>query len=218
MAEILYKDKHIIVCIKPAGIISENDGMPKILSDAVKADGENSDIFCIHRLDRSVGGLMVYARTGRAAAALSKSFSGHEDITKEYLAAVAGQPEEERGTYTDLLFKDSRKNKSYTVTRMRRGVKEATLDYEIKDSALYEGNSISLVLIRLKTGRSHQIRVQFSSRHMPLLGDRKYGNRINCGIALWSCHLGFCHPVTGEKLDFTAPPPKAFPWTVFKSL
>lgn len=216
MTEILYKDKHILVCIKPAGVLSENDGMPKILSEELKAAGESSDIFCVHRLDRTVGGIMVYARTKRAAAALSESFSEHGDVIKEYRAAVSGRPEEDAGTYKDLLFKDSRKNRSYTVTRMRRGVREAELCYEVKNSVLYDDKPVSLILIRLKTGRSHQIRVQFSSRRMPLLGDGKYGSRIKCGIGLWSCRLRFPHPITKEELDFTAPPPEIFPWTLFK--
>ena len=128
------------------------------------------------------------------------------------MALVHGKPEADKGEMRDLLFKDSRKNKSYVVKRIRKGVKEALLEYEVIGSK----NGLSLIRILLHTGRTHQIRVQFASRKMSLVGDKKYGLAgDDCTIALWSHALSFRHPETNEPLSFSAPPPAVWPWTLF---
>ncbi len=194
---ILYSDKYMIVCIKPAGVLSEEGGMPEML--AKECGGE---IFCVHRLDRAAGGLMVYARSKKAASALSALISGGA-LEKEYLAVVPDKLQEESGRFEDLLFHDRGKNRSYIVRRERGGVKKAVLEYRRLESA----NSLALVRIRLITGRTHQIRCQFAGRGMPLAGDVKYGSAVRgCSLALFSCRLAFTHPFTGEKLELTAFP------------
>lgn len=203
---ILYEDKWLCLCIKEPGILSEEGGMPELLKEQC-----GMAHFCVHRLDRAVGGLMVYARDSRTAGKLSALVSGRE-FEKEYLAIVQGKPENDSGEMCDLLFKDSSKNKSYVVSRMRKGVKEAKLEYEV----ICTHNESILVKIKLHTGRSHQIRVQFSSRSMPLLGDVKYGSVYkDCSIALWSHRLSFKHPVTGKTIDISQLPPQVSPWTDF---
>ena len=204
--EILYQDKHITVVVKPAGILSESPGMPELLRDSL-----GGQFFCVHRLDAGVGGVMVYARSGQAAARLSDAVAQRK-FTKEYLAVVQGRPERERGVLHDLLFHDRGKNKTFVVDRMRKGVKEAELEYTVIGS----GKDSSLLRIGLHTGRSHQIRVQFASRAMPLLGDARYGSKTrNCGIALWSERLCFPHPFTEKTMEFRHTPPGDFPWTEF---
>ncbi len=189
--EILYSDKHIAVIVKPVGLDSEHE-----VPDALK-ENLGGEIFPIHRLDKNVGGVMVYARTRQAAAALSKAVQ-EGTMVKEYVALVHGTPPES-GDWTDLLFKDSTKNKVFVVKKERRGVKKARLEFK----RLTEGET-SLVRIRLHTGRSHQIRVQFASRGFPLVGDRKYGGRDDAPAPmLFSCKLTFPYgkqPVEFEKL------------------
>ena len=177
--EILYSDKHIAVIIKPVGLDSEHE-IPAALKETL-----GGEIFPIHRLDKNVGGVMVFARTKAAAATLSKAVQDGT-LVKEYVAKVHGTPPES-GDWTDLLFKDSTKNKVFVVKKERRGVKTARLEFR----RLTEGET-SLVRIRLHTGRSHQIRVQFSSRGFPLVGDRKYGGRADAPAPmLFSCKLTF---------------------------
>ena len=174
--EILYSDRDLAVCVKPVGLDSEMD-MPKALKDAL-----GGEIFPLHRLDKNVGGVMVYARSKAAAATLSKAIQNGE-MVKEYVAKVHGEPPQS-GVLTDLLFKDSRKNKVFVVKKARTGVKEAKLQYR----HLGDG----LVHVRLFTGRSHQIRVQFSSRGFPLVGDHKYGSRAEeTAPMLFSCRISF---------------------------
>ena len=190
--DILYSDKHIAVCVKPVGMDSEHE-VPAALQETL-----GGDIFPIHRLDQNVGGVMVYARTKFAAAQLSKAVQ-EGTMVKEYVAMVHGTPPES-GAWTDLLFKDSSKNKVFVVKKERRGVKKARLEFE----RLREGNE-SLVRIRLHTGRSHQIRVQFSSRGFPLVGDHKYGSRDEkTAPMLFSCCVSF--PWNGETKRFEALP------------
>ena len=208
--EILFKDPHIVVCLKPSGVVSESGGMPALLSETL-----GGEFLCVHRLDRSVGGVMVYARTRQAAAALSSTIAAG-GMEKEYLAVVQGAPEKEKGSMRDLLYHDTARNKSFVVTRPRRGVKEALLDYELLASKEYGSLTLSALRIALHTGRSHQIRVQFASRGMPLVGDGRYGSAIRgCPLALWSERLRFAHPVTGEEMCFSAAPPGGFPWDLF---
>lgn len=206
--EILYKDKSLAVAVKPAGVLSESPGMPELLRDSL-----GGSFYCVHRLDAGVGGVMVYARTGQAAAKLSDAMA-RKNFTKEYLAVVQGRPGQDRGLLRDLLFHDKSRNKTYGVDRMRRGVKEAELEYTVMGSK----GELSLLRVRLHTGRSHQIRVQFASRAMPLLGDARYGSRYrDCGIALWSERLCFPHPFEEKTLDFRQAPPASYPWTEFSA-
>ena len=190
--EILFSDKDIVVCIKPVGLDSEQE-VPAALSEAL-----GGEIFTLHRLDKNVGGVMVYARTKAAAAALSKAIQEGR-LVKEYVAMVHGTPPE-RGDWEDLLWKDSKKNKVFVVKRMRGGVKKARLEF----TRLTTGEE-SLVRVRLHTGRSHQIRVQFASRGYPLVGDHKYGARDSVSAPmLFSCRLTF--PYRGKTLQFEATP------------
>ena len=187
--EILYSDKDIAVCIKPVGLDSEME-VPQALKERL-----GGEIFPLHRLDKNVGGVMVYARTKAAAAGLSKAIQNGE-MVKEYVAKVHGEPPE-NGVLTDLLFKDSRKNKVFVVKKARTGVKEAKLQYRHLGAGL--------VHVRLFTGRSHQIRVQFSSRGFPLIGDHKYGSRAEeTAPMLFSCRITF--PVKGKTHRYTALP------------
>ena len=190
--DILYSDRDLAVCIKPVGMDSERE-VSAALSDAL-----GGDVFCVHRLDRNVGGVMVWARNKAAAARLSALIQSGE-LIKEYVALVHGAPPES-GDWEDLLFKDSGKNKVFVVKRERKGVKKARLEYR----RLAVGES-SLVRIRLHTGRSHQIRVQFASRGFPLLGDHKYGSRDErTEPMLFSCCIRF--PWKGEERRFEALP------------
>ena len=177
--EILYWDKQIVVCVKPVGMDSEAE-VPAALKEQL-----GGEIFPIHRLDKNVGGVMVYARTKQAAANLSRAVQ-EGTMVKEYVATVHGTPPE-TGDWEDLLWKDSKKNKVFVVKRQRAGVKKARLEFK----RLTEGQT-SLVHIRLHTGRSHQIRVQFSSRGFPLVGDHKYGSRdVRTEPMLFSCKISF---------------------------
>jgi 23S rRNA pseudouridine1911/1915/1917 synthase len=190
--KLLYSDENIAVCIKPVGLDSEM-GLPEALKDLL-----GGEIFTVHRLDLNVGGVMVYARNRKTAAELSQAIQAGTMI-KEYVAMVHGQPPES-GDWTDLLWKDSQKNKVFVVKRERKGVKLARLKF----TRLREGEE-SLVRIRLYTGRSHQIRVQFASRGFPLVGDRKYGARdLVFTPMLFSCRLTF--PLGGKEHRFEALP------------
>ena len=190
--DILYSDRDLAVCIKPVGLDSEAE-VPAELKKAL-----GGEIFPIHRLDKNVGGVMVFARTKQAAAALSKAVQEGQ-MVKEYVAMVHGTPPE-RGDWEDFLFKDSRKNKVFAVKKERKGVKYARLEFE----RLTAGET-SLVHVRLHTGRSHQIRVQFSSRGFPLVGDHKYGSRDErLEPMLFSCRITF--PWKGESKVFEAKP------------
>lgn len=190
--EILYRDSDIVVCVKPVGLDSEQE-MPAALISEI--DGE---IYPLHRLDKNVGGVMVFARTKKAAAILSKAIADGK-MVKEYYAMVHGTPEP-TGTLEDFLFKDSRKNKVFVVKKQRAGVKKARLSYEV----LRPGEE-SLLHITLDTGRSHQIRVQFSSRGFPLVGDHKYGSRSERQEPmLYSCRITF--PYKGKEESFSAVP------------
>ena len=190
--EILFHDKDLAVCIKPVGLDSETQ-VPAALKEAL-----GGEFFAVHRLDLNVGGVMVYARNKQTAAALSRSIQ-EGTMVKEYVAMVHGTPPEE-GDWEDLLWKDSSKNKVFVVKRMRGGVKKARLEFK----RLSAGQT-SLVRIRLHTGRSHQIRVQFSSRGFPLVGDHKYGSRAGeTAPKLYSCKLTF--PFKGKTLSFESLP------------
>ena len=192
---VLFSDDELIACIKPAGVASEltPDGRDMV---SLLREMTGGDIFPLHRLDRPVGGVMIFARSAASAAKYSELIRSG-GVTKRYKAVVDGVPDPPSGEMRDFLFKDSRKNKVYVVKNKRRGVKEAVLTYEtlgVKDGR-------AVVLITLMTGRSHQIRAQFSSRGWPVSGDGKYGSRVNRDIALWSYSIS-----VGGK-EFKAEPP-----------
>ena len=195
--EVLFEDREVIVCIKERGLLSEEHetkpNMVTVLKELTKGD-----IFPVHRLDKDVAGVMVYAKTKSAAAELSKQ-AGDRTMEKTYLALVHGKIQEKSGTMEDLLYFDKSKNKSFTVKKERRGVKKALLSYSVLD----ENEESSLVEVQLMTGRTHQIRVQFASRKMPLYGDRRYGAKDDSKIiALWSKEVSFLHPVSKERMSF----------------
>jgi 23S rRNA pseudouridine1911/1915/1917 synthase len=206
--ELIYQDRDIVVAIKPPRVLSTDEpgGMPELVRNAL---GEpEGDVRTVHRLDRVVSGLMVLARNAQAASELSRQIRDGE-FDKAYLAVVHGWPEEDQGRLVDLLLRDKRERKTYVVTKMAKGVQEAILEYQVVGKI----DGMSKVSIRLITGRTHQIRAQFSGRGLPLVGDRKYSLlEDDCEIALWSYRLGFCHPVTKERMEFTAQPPDEFPW------
>ena len=214
---ILLLDDAIIVCHKPIDTLCEGESaisLPRLLADELRERGEtNTSIFVVHRLDRTTEGVMVFARTAQVAAVLSRAIA-ERSTEKEYLAVVCGKPTEARATLTDLLFYDRTKGKSFVVRRERKGVKSATLDYEL----LEYREPYSLLRIRLHTGRTHQIRVQFASRGFPLRGDRRYGAPpSDVPLLLCSHRLVFPHPITGKPMEFTVFPTENG-WDVFNTL
>ena len=205
--ELIYQDKDIVVCIKPAGVKSTDEpgGLPELVRQALGDD----NVRTVHRLDQAVSGLMVLARRAKAASELSRQIRENE-FQKEYLAVIHGVPAQKEDTLRDLLFRDKARRMTLVAQEMDKGVQEAVLDYRV----VSRGEAMTRVRIRLHTGRTHQIRVQFSSRGMPLVGERKYSQlEDGCNIALWSYRLAFAHPYTGAKMEFTQEPPAVFPWT-----
>ena len=210
MLEVLYRDSHIVVCLKPSGVISQDggeDSMPQLLARQLGA----KTVYPVHRLDKAVGGVMVYALTQKAAAVLSRAVQ-ERTMEKQYLAVLSGKPLKDEAVMEDLLFHDKVKNKTYVVDRVRKGVKPASLDYCVLETVCDR----TLVKVRLHTGRTHQIRVQFASRKLPLVGDSRYGGKTaEKQLGLWSCELRFAHPETKEALVFTQLPENIPPWDVF---
>ena len=209
MIELVYRDADIVVCVKPARALSTDEpgGVPELIREVLGDPG--ADVRTVHRLDRVVSGLMVLARNPAAASELSRQIR-EDTFEKEYLAVVHGAPEEESGRLTDLLLRDKARKMTFVATEEGKGVQPASLSYRV----LQRKNGLSRVRIKLETGRTHQIRVQFASRNMPLVGERKYSTREDdCEIALWSYRLCFAHPTTGEKIEFTMEPPQTYPWT-----
>lgn len=207
--ELLYVDQDIVVCIKPPRVLSTDEpgGLPELVREAL--GNPKADIRTVHRLDRVVSGIMVLARNAKAASELSRQI--REDLfEKEYLAVIHGCPEADRGTLLDLLFRDKARKMTMVAGEPGKGVQEAILDYQV----LGRTDTLSRVRIRLHTGRTHQIRVQFSSRGFPLVGERKYSTLEDpCEIALWSHSIGFIHPRTGNAVTFSQEPPQLYPWT-----
>lgn len=209
--KILYQDTCFLVCIKPARVLSTDEpgGLPGLVREAL--GDPKADVRTVHRLDRVVSGVMVLARSANAASELSRQIR-EEQFRKEYLAVVHGRPENPEGTLHDLLARDKARRMTFVAEAPGKGVQEAALSYRVLEYA----NGMSLVRVRLHTGRTHQIRVQFSSRGMPLVGERKYAVLNDpCELALWSAKIGFYHPGTGEWVEFSKEPPAVFPWTEF---
>lgn len=208
---ILTYDNSILICVKPAGVLSTDEpgGVPALVREAL--GDPSAEIRTVHRLDQVAGGVMVLARSRSSAAELGRQvMSGR--FEKEYLAVVHGCPEPARGRMRDLLARNRAERKSYVVDTPGKGVQEAVLDYTV----LAEADRMSLVHIVLRTGRTHQIRCQFSSRGLPLVGERKYSTLPDqCDLALWSYRVAFSHPDTGERMDVRLAPPARWPWTEF---
>ena len=207
--ELIYRDPDIVVCVKPARVLSTDEpgGVPDLVREAL--GDSNADVRTVHRLDRVVSGLMVLARSADAASGLSRQIRDNE-FEKEYLAVVHGAPEYDVGKYWDLLLRDKARKMTFVTKEEGKGIQPASLQYRV----LKRKDGLSRVRIKLETGRTHQIRVQFSSRGMPLVGERKYSTLADdCEIALWSYRLAFIHPTTGEKMEFTLEPPREYPWT-----
>ena len=209
--DILFQDRRIVVAVKPSGVLSTDEpgGMPALLRQELHTEC----IRTVHRLDAPVSGLMVFARSAYAAGDLSRQIR-ESTFEKHYLAVVHGVPPADEGLLTDLLARDKEKRLTYVVNTPEKGAQEARLSYRVLDSRA----GLTLVQVQLLTGRTHQIRVQFSSRGLPLVGDRRYGLSDDpvFPIALWSCHLSFCHPESGAPMAFDLRPPAIPPWNMFE--
>lgn len=230
MIELLYQDAHLLICQKPAGLPTEGSGPDTLLARLAAQTGGR--VYPVHRLDQPVGGLMVVARTPQAAAALCGDVA-RRAVQKSYYAVVGGVPAPASGQLRDLLYHDPRTNKTFVVSRQRRGVREAMLEYNTLATAPAaentpaapaanpgSGNSpvadtLTLVQVRLLTGRTHQIRAQFAGHGHPLAGDGRYGSRLKGPLALWSAELTLTHPATRQALHFSAEPPAVGFWAAF---
>ena len=207
--EILFCDNDIVVCIKPARVLSTDEpgGLPELLRQELGTQ----DIRTVHRLDRVVSGVMVLARNASAASELSRQIR-EDGFKKEYLAVIHGSPEWDLGKFYDLLVRDKARKMTFVAQVEGKGVQPASLGYRV----LSRKNGLSKVRIRLETGRTHQIRVQFASRGLPLVGERKYAELDDpCELALWSYAVEFDHPVSGQRMRFEQEPPRAYPWDLF---
>jgi len=207
--ELIYQDRDIVVCVKPPRVLSTDEpgGVPDLVRQAL--GDPNANVRTVHRLDRVVSGLMVLARNAKAAAELSRQIREGQ-FQKEYLAVIHGRPEYDTGRFWDLLLRDKARKMTMVATEEGKDVQPASLKYRV----LRHANGMSRVRIQLETGRTHQIRVQFASRQMPLVGERKYSTlEDDCQIALWSYRLAFSHPYTGEPMEFILEPPEVYPWT-----
>ena len=208
--DIIYQDKDIIVCVKPPRVLSTDEpgGVPDLIRQEL--GDPNANVRTVHRLDRTVSGLMVLARRSKAASELSRQIREGE-FHKEYLAVLHGTPEEDAAELQDLLLRNKQERKTYLVTESGKDVQEARLSYQVLNRA----QDLTRVRIQLHTGRTHQIRAQFSGRGWPLVGDRKYGIPDEAEeIALWSYRLAFHHPYSGKPMEFILEPPLDYPWSI----
>ncbi len=218
MIKILFEDKYLLICEKKAGTVSEMSDAPCSLPNIIEREysecSQSISLHTLHRLDKEVCGAIVYAKDPFSAAKMSSLISTRQ-LKKEYLAIIEGIPDIKDGRLCDLLFRDAKRNKSFVVDRKRNGVKEAVLDYTV----LASGNNTSLVKIELHTGRTHQIRVQFSSRGHAIIGDRKYGSKVKAeGIALCSHKLEFIHPITDKPCSVTYYPEANGIWESYEDI
>ncbi len=224
MVKVIYEDNHLLVVEKPVNILSQGDDtndkdMVNLLKNYVKEKYNkpgNVFIGLVHRLDRPVGGVMVFAKTSKAASRLSEQVR-NKSFKKTYRAVIHGTMNKKEDTLKDYLYKNKKTNMVSVVNKNHKEAKNAELDYE----TLQSKNNFSLVQIDLKTGRPHQIRVQFASRKHPLFGDQRYGqdvNKVGQQIALWSYKIEITHPTTKEKMEFICEPPKEYPWDLFSKL
>ena len=207
--DIIYQDKDILVCVKPAGVLSTDEpgGLPELIRQEL--GDPNANVRTVHRLDRTVSGLMVLARRSKAASELSRQIREGE-FGKEYMAVCHGSLQDDHGEFRDLLLRNKQERKTYIVTEPGKDVQEAILEYWVLNRA----ENMTRVRIKLHTGRTHQIRAQFSGRGLPLVGDKKYGiPEDDCQIALWSCRLTFKHPYSGKPMEFQLDPPEIYPWS-----
>ena len=221
MVKVIYEDNHLLVVEKPVNILSQGDDtndkdMVNLLKNYVKEKYNkpgNVFIGLVHRLDRPVGGVMVFAKTSKAASRLSEQVR-NKSFKKTYRAVIHGNMNKNEDTLKDYLYKNKKTNMVSVVNKNHKEAKNAELDYK----TLQSKNNLSLVEIDLKTGRPHQIRVQFSSRKHPLFGDQRYGqnlNKVGQQIALWSYKIEITHPTTKEPMEFICEPPKEYPWNLF---
>ena len=207
MIDIIYADADIVVCVKPARVLSTDEpgGLPSLLRQQLGTQ----DFRTVHRLDRVVSGLMVVARNAKAASELSRQIR-EDAFQKEYMAVVHGVPQQQSARLTDLLLRDKARKMTMVVQEPGKDVLPASLRYQVVTC----NQELTRVRIQLETGRTHQIRVQFASRNLPLVGERKYSELNDpCEIALWSYRLGFTHPTTGIFVEFVKEPPEEYPWT-----
>lgn len=217
--EVLYEDNHILVVVKPVNIpVQEDESKDLDLLSMIKGylkekyqKPGNVFVGLVHRLDRPVGGVMVFAKTSKAASRLSDQIRTNQ-ISKHYQAVLCGQVPKQQDELIDYLVKNTKTN-TVTTTKDTKLGKRSRLTYTLRKKT----TDFSLVDIALDTGRSHQIRVQFSSRNLPLWGDQRYHKQAKPGqqIALWATQLSFQHPVSKETLTFSSNPPVSFPWNVF---
>ncbi|MBP1994811.1 RluA family pseudouridine synthase [Paenibacillus eucommiae] len=222
--QVLYEDNHILVVVKPVNMPTQEDESrdPDLLS-VLKADlklrhGKPGNVYLglVHRLDRPVGGVMVFAKTSKAASRLSETVRSRS-LDKIYTAVIHGKLKHPQGTLIDWLLKDTKTNTVHVVSEGSAGAKQAILDYQLLGSK----DGLSLVRIKLHTGRSHQIRVQLAAAGSPLYGDQRYGSSVNRPgqqLALWSTGLAFEHPTLKEELRFRSLPPEQHPWQLWPEL
>ncbi len=208
---VLYQDEYLLICEKPVGVLSESPGLPELVytQTGIKP-------FPVHRLDQGTGGVCILACSAAICAQMQKLFQLGL-VRKEYLAVISGKPDDSYGVYEDLLFHDRKQNKTFIVKRIRSGVKKAVCDWQVLETVSHEKQVLSLVRVFLRTGRTHQIRIQFGSRGFPLAGDKKYGSRIKADApALWAAGICFPHPVFRDRMiRIAASPVSAFPWSLF---
>lgn len=222
MIKVIYEDNHLLVVEKPVNILSQGDDtndkdMVNLLKDYIKVKYNkpgNVFIGLVHRLDRPVGGIMVFAKTSKAASRLSEQVR-NKSFKKTYRAVLNGNMRKDSDTLKDYLYKNKKTNMVSVVNKNHKDAKDAELSYE----TIAKNEKFSMVQVDLKTGRPHQIRVQFSSRKHPLFGDQRYGQDINKKgdqIALWSYKIEITHPTTKEKMEFICEPPNKYPWNLFE--
>ncbi|GAA3714565.1 RluA family pseudouridine synthase [Salinicoccus jeotgali] len=219
--KVLYEDNHLLIVEKPVNLLvqgddSKDENLLDILKEYIKEKyNKPGDVYLglVHRLDRPVGGAIVFARTSKAASRLSEALRTHQ-IYRKYVAVTRGHLSENHGRLTDYLRKDRSKNIVSVVKSDKKDAKQAVMDYKV----LKSNEEGSLIEIELKTGRSHQIRVQLANQGTPLYGDQKYGRSINKPgqqIALWASKLSVKHPTKDEMVVVECPPPETYPWSYY---